>query len=97
MSTPPPTTADLDAIEAEWPVIAAEIAVVDTEIRLAALPSLVTVRAHRRAVAHLNTVTREHSQTAHKPAPGRILGRVPVIAIRPRPRPLAVAPASATA
>lgn len=34
-----PTTAELDAIEAEWPLIAAEIAVVEAEIALLCAPS----------------------------------------------------------
>ena len=46
-----PTTADLFAIEAEWPVISAEMDLVDAECRLAAWPfDVLAGRAYRRAV-----------------------------------------------
>lgn len=53
-----PTRAELDAIESEWPLIAAELAVVDAETAIAAGhtgpwvgPRLVTARRHLAAVA----------------------------------------------
>lgn len=63
-----PTPKDLAGIEAEWPVIAAELAVVDAECRLAASPDALAVRAHRRAVSALAAVTRTQSR-ARRPAP----------------------------
>jgi len=52
-----PTAAELTAIEAEWPVIAAELEVTDAQCRLAARPGdVVAVRAHRRAVRRLLAV-----------------------------------------
>lgn len=54
-----PTAAALAAIEAESPLIAAELAVVDAECRLAVSADPLAVRAHRRAVAHLARVARE--------------------------------------
>lgn len=53
-----PTTAELAAAECEWPLIEAELAVVDAECRLAVSADPLAVRAHRRAVAHLNRVAR---------------------------------------
>ena len=53
-----PTSAALDAIEAEWPVIAAELDVLDAEIRLALSPDVLAVRAHRRAVRTLADTVR---------------------------------------
>ena len=58
-----PTPADLAAIEAEWPLIAAELYVVTAECRLATSPDELATRAHRRAVTHLAALTREHSRT----------------------------------
>lgn len=49
-----PTRAELEAIEAEWPVIAAEVALVDAECRHLVRPSAATraaVRAAEAAVA----------------------------------------------
>ena len=51
-----PTAADLAAIEAEWPLIEAELAVLDTEIRalsVAGVPSPLDWRRTRRAVRQL--------------------------------------------
>lgn len=49
-----PTPGDLDAIEAEWPQIAAEVDLVDAECRLLADPADVFAkRAHRRAMTAL--------------------------------------------
>ncbi|MDO5698144.1 MAG: DUF6284 family protein [Dermatophilus congolensis] len=67
-----PTATDLAAIEAEWPIIAAELAVVDAECRLASSPDVFAVRAHRRAVGALAVVVREQRNhlptTAHRPS-----------------------------
>lgn len=56
-----PRPSDLASIATEWPVIEAELAVVDAECRLAASPDALAVREHRRAVAHLARVTRSKS------------------------------------
>lgn len=49
-----PTGADLAAIEAEWPQIAAEVDLVNAECRLLADPAdQLAKRAHRRAVSAL--------------------------------------------
>lgn len=73
-----PTFTALAAIAAEEPVIAAEVAVVDAECRLAESPDEVAVRAHRRAVAALNVVLRTAVQTsanrATSTAPAYALG-----------------------
>ena len=50
-----PTVEDLEAIEAEWPVLAAELAVVDAHCRFLNSPDVLARRALRRAVvAHTN-------------------------------------------
>lgn len=59
-----PTVTDLAAIVAEEPVIAAEVAVVDAECRLAASPDEMAVRAHRRAVVALGVAVRTAVQTS---------------------------------
>ena len=51
-----PTAAELAAIEDEWPVIEAEMAVVTAECRLAMSPDVLSLRAHARAVAALAAV-----------------------------------------
>lgn len=57
MSNEEPTRSHLAAIDAEWPVIAAELEVTDAECRLAASPiDVLAVRAHRRAVRRLLAV-----------------------------------------
>lgn len=67
---PEPHRADLAAIEAEWPVIAAELEVVDAECRLARTPAdALTIRAHRRAVRGLLTALAQHEPTAEVAAP----------------------------
>lgn len=63
-----PTPQELAAIEAEWPLIAAELDVVSAECRLAISPDELATRAHRRAVARLATITRQRSTTA-RPLP----------------------------
>lgn len=46
-----PTRGDLAAIEAEWPLIAAELELVEAECRLAAFPvDVLAGRAYRHAV-----------------------------------------------
>ena len=52
-----PTAAELAAIEREWPLIAAEMAVVDAEAAVAAAPDSVWAwRAHRRATRRVLAV-----------------------------------------
>ena len=46
-----PTVEDLEAIEAEWPVIAAEVALVSAEIEFLGRPSL-EARRHLRRSQH---------------------------------------------
>ncbi|WP_369370118.1 DUF6284 family protein [Promicromonospora sp. Populi] len=58
-----PSLTALAAIAAEEPVIAAEVAVVDAECRLAASPDEVAVKAHRRAVVALNVAMRTAVET----------------------------------
>lgn len=48
-----PTLADLDAIDAEWPLIAAELAALDAEIAIAA-GDISELAGRRLAVAHQN-------------------------------------------
>jgi hypothetical protein len=50
-----PTVADLRAIEAEWPVLAAEVELVDAECRAATHPGPVSRRAVQRALRRLAT------------------------------------------
>jgi len=60
-----PTEAELADIDDEWPVIAAEVALVDAECRHAAAPSELTRRAIRRAehaLAHTRA-THAHPRT----------------------------------
>lgn len=85
-----PTPAELAAIADEWPVIEAELAVVTAECRLAAWPDALAVRAHRRAVAALNVVTRRVAPSATRVA----VRRVAVAGSRPL---TAAAPASVAA
>lgn len=66
-----PTRADLDAIEAEWPVIAAELEVVEADCRLARMPSdPLAQRARRRAIRSLLAVVAKQTSHAihHHPA-----------------------------
>lgn len=64
-----PTIEDLAAIEAEWPLIAAEIAVVDAECRLALAPTdVLAIRAHRRAVRAV-LVSLAQQAAHHEPTP----------------------------
>jgi hypothetical protein len=70
-----PTPSDLAAIEAEWPLIAAELDVVAAECRLASSPvDVLAGRAHRRAVRRLLAVL------AAAPVPVLASGVVPVAA-----------------
>jgi hypothetical protein len=68
--TDEPPAADLDAIEAEWPLIAAELDVLDAEITIINAadrggPSVLDWRRLRRAEAH---VTRTAAELAARPA-----------------------------
>ena len=80
-----PTLRDLAAIEAEWPVIEAEIAVVDAECRLAASVDAVSVRAHRRAVARLSRLAAARSAGPARAALVAVGGAVvvPAVAVQP--------------
>lgn len=78
-----PSWADLVAIAAEWPVIEAELAVVDAECRLAASPDALSVRAHRRAVARLARMTR----TSYAAATRIAIVALPGTAAVPSPKP----------
>ncbi|MEJ3745181.1 DUF6284 family protein [Actinomycetes bacterium KLBMP 9797] len=71
-----PTSDDLAAIEAEWPVIAAEIDLVDAEARMAAAdhPSELDWRALRRAEARVLKAATEFY--ARPPRPGSTVGQV---------------------
>lgn len=61
-----PTAAALAAIEGEWPVIAAELELVDVECRLARTPAdPLASRAHRRAVRSLLALLAQHNRTTH--------------------------------
>jgi hypothetical protein len=75
-----PTSSELAAIADEWPVIEAELAVVMAECRLADSPDEVAVRAHRRAVAALDSVTR---RVAPSPVKVRRLAVRPVVDVAP--------------
>jgi hypothetical protein len=73
-----PTPSDLAAIAAQEPVIAAEVAVVDAECRLAMSPDELAIKAHRRAVVALNVAMRTAVETstnrATSTAPAFVLG-----------------------
>lgn len=89
-----PTFTDLAAIAAEEPVIAAEVAVVDAECRLAASPDELAIKAHRRAVVALGvairtaveTSTNRAMSTAPVFAPGSPLSTARRVVIRPATR-----------
>jgi hypothetical protein len=59
-----PTPSDLSAIAAEEPVIAAEVAVVDAECRMAMSPDELAIKAHRRAVVALGVALRTAVETS---------------------------------
>lgn len=62
MTEQEPTELALQRIETEWPVIAAELEVVDAECRLARAPhDALAVRAHRRAVRAALTAIADHA------------------------------------
>lgn len=89
-----PTFSELAAIVAQEPVIAAEVAVVDAECRLAASPDELSVRAHRRAVVALGVALRTAVQTSTNRAlstapvyvPGSSLSTARRVVIRPATR-----------
>lgn len=63
-----PTAGQLQEIEAEWPVIVAEMAVVDAEIAAARMGDGMTElgrRRTRRAEARLMQVIAAHSRSTH--------------------------------
>jgi hypothetical protein len=59
MNTIEPTPAELDAIEAEWPLIAAELAVVDAEIAAARSGDTITELDRRRMRRAQTQLTRQ--------------------------------------
>jgi hypothetical protein len=89
-----PTPSDLAAIAAQEPVIAAEVAVVDAECRMAMSPDELAVKAHRRAVAALGVVLRTAVETSTNRAtstapafvPGSPLTTARRVVIRPTTR-----------
>lgn len=70
-----PTDEALQAIEAEWSVIAAELELVDAECQMARHHDVITERARRRAArALLNALTeRTHHVPDALPAPAPLL------------------------
>ena len=59
-----PTSRELAAIDAEWPLIAAELELVGAECRLARTPNdAVAQRSHRRAVRSLLSLLRDTPTT----------------------------------
>lgn len=65
-----PTIVELLAIEAEWPLIAAELAVVEAQCRFLGSPDVLTRRALRRAVTSLTRAYAEvYTPSAESPEP----------------------------
>ncbi len=62
-----PTRAELEAIDAEWPLIAAEIALVDAEARAALHPTEVTEAAVEAAQAAVATISKALAIEPHCP------------------------------
>ena len=60
-----PTVADLEAIEAEWPLIAAELALVDAEVLAAADPESVIAAAAVTAARLYVAAVEESYQSIH--------------------------------
>jgi hypothetical protein len=80
-----PTAADLAAIEAEWPQIEAELAVLDAEIRalsVAGGPSPLDWRRLRRAERRALAALLESCRAAHQAARGEAERRAWVLADR---------------
>lgn len=61
-----PDEAELAAIEAEWPVLAAELAVVDAHCRFLACPDVSTRRALRRAESARDRTVANHTTTTSR-------------------------------
>lgn len=64
-----PNEAELAAIEAEWPVLAAELAVVDAHCRFLASPDVSTRRALRRAESARDRTVANHITRSEGPCP----------------------------
>lgn len=65
-----PTVEDLQAIEAEQPLLDAELAVVDAECRLLTSPGPLSDAAYLRAVQALAVANETHEDLNHKPMQG---------------------------
>jgi len=65
-----PSKAELQAIEAEWPLIAAEVALVDAECAYAIRPSATTRAAVRAAEAAVIRAHLAHTRTTTPPSQG---------------------------
>lgn len=66
-----PSKAELEAIEAEWPLIAAEVALVDAECHYLTRPSAATRAAVRAAEAAVIRVHLAHTRTT-PPSQGEV-------------------------
>lgn len=64
-----PDEAELAEIEAEWPVLAAELAVVDAHCRFLACPDVSTRRALRRAESARDRTVANHTSRSEGPRP----------------------------
>ena len=65
-----PSKAELQAIEAEWPLIAAEVALVDAECAYAIRPSAANRAAVRAAEAAVIRAHLAHTRTTRTPSQG---------------------------
>lgn len=92
-----PTFTELAAIAGEEPVIAAEVAVVDAECRLAAFPGALAIKAHRRPVANLRVVLRTAVESSTNRTLTTASGYVPGAAQTTRIRRAVIRPAIRTA
>lgn len=66
---PEPTVEDLQAIEAEWPVLAAELAVVEAQCRFLVSPDVLARRALRRAEVALSRAVAAQANANRLPTP----------------------------
>ncbi|GAB3175142.1 hypothetical protein GCM10027059_48440 [Myceligenerans halotolerans] len=82
-----PSAAELAAIEAEAPVIAAEVRVVEAECLLASHPGPIAVRLHRRMVRRLDQVARLVADDAARAARVEVARVLPVRSSRPAAAP----------
>lgn len=70
LPTDGPSTAELEAIEAEWPLLAAEVALVDAECAYLIRPSAATRAAVRAAEAAVIRAYLAHTRTTTPPTQG---------------------------